>query len=96
MGLPKNTLTQEGLAILSEYLSSNLDIKRLKELALRVLCIKYLVKGMDFKGAFNRLVNKFDFPCPLFAQMRHLNGNDINLSTLTVYESVGSITFNTL
>lgn len=60
MGLPKNTLTQEGLAVLSEYLSGNLNIDRLKELALRVLCIKYLIKGYDFNVAFKRLLNKFN------------------------------------
>ena len=60
MGLPKNTLTQEGLAVLAEYLSGTLTIERLQELALRVLCIKYLIKGHDFSSAYRRLLHKFD------------------------------------
>ncbi len=57
MGLPVNTLTQEGLAILSEYLSDNLTVFRLKELALRVLTIKNMLNGYDFKHAFEYLVD---------------------------------------
>ncbi|NBC81896.1 MAG: flavohemoglobin expression-modulating QEGLA motif protein [Bacteroidetes bacterium] len=52
LGLPVNTLTQEGLAILSEMLSGNLSIERLKELALRVLCIQSLLRGKSFRDTF--------------------------------------------
>jgi len=37
LGCPANTNTQEGLAILCEYLSGHFSIKRLRTLALRVL-----------------------------------------------------------
>src|SRR5690606_18622273 len=36
-GLPKNVETQEGLAVFSEYMGGALSLKRLKELAYRVL-----------------------------------------------------------
>lgn len=59
LGLPVNTLTQEGLAVLAEYLSGNITLKRLKELGLRVIAANMLVKGFDFKKTFRRLVNDY-------------------------------------
>jgi len=55
-GLPLNTLTQEGLAILSEYFSGNLDVERLRILALRVIAVKMLVDGNDFRRTFLALL----------------------------------------
>jgi uncharacterized protein (TIGR02421 family) len=58
-GFPLATLTQEGLAILSEYLSGHLTIRRLKELALRVLAVNHMVKNYNFKLTFEYLVDTF-------------------------------------
>jgi uncharacterized protein (TIGR02421 family) len=58
IGLPVNTRTQEGLAVLSEYLSGNLTIDRLRELALRVLAIRNMLKGHDFKRVFAFLLEE--------------------------------------
>lgn len=55
IGNPLNTKTQEGLAILSEYLSNNLSIKRLKVLALRVIAVESLLKERSFKRTFGLL-----------------------------------------
>ena len=55
LGLPGNTYTQEGLAILSEYLSGNINLTRLKQLSLRVLAVEMMVSGMTFHTVFNRL-----------------------------------------
>ncbi|MEX2596138.1 MAG: flavohemoglobin expression-modulating QEGLA motif protein [Salibacteraceae bacterium] len=55
LGLPRNTYTQEGLAIMSELLSGCLSIGRLKELALRVLAVQSLTQGNDFKSTFEML-----------------------------------------
>jgi len=55
LGLPRNTYTQEGLAIMSELLSRSLSIKRLKELALRVLAVNSLTRGNDFKTTYEWL-----------------------------------------
>jgi uncharacterized protein (TIGR02421 family) len=52
IGNPLNTMTQEGLAILSEYLSNNLTIKRLKILALRVIAVDSMIKDRNFKRTF--------------------------------------------
>ncbi|MDG1260299.1 MAG: DUF1704 domain-containing protein, partial [Flavobacteriales bacterium] len=52
IGLPVNTKTQEGLAVLSEYLSGNITLKRLKQLGQRVIATDMMVKGSDFKKTF--------------------------------------------
>lgn len=59
LGLPGNTCTQEGLAILSEYQSGNLQLPRLKTLALRVLAVRLMVKNYDFSRTFKVLMNDF-------------------------------------
>lgn len=59
LGLPVNTKTQEGLAVLSEYLSGNITVKRLKELGLRVIATNLMVRGADFKKTYRRMVNDY-------------------------------------
>lgn len=60
LGFPNNTRTQEGLAILSEYLSGNLRVYRLKELALRVLAVQMMVSGMHFRQVFRVLTENHE------------------------------------
>ncbi|WP_051227526.1 flavohemoglobin expression-modulating QEGLA motif protein [Oceanospirillum beijerinckii] len=55
LGLPGNTMTQEGLAILNEYHTGNLPLKRLQSLAHRVLAVKAMLKHGDFHYTFNYL-----------------------------------------
>ena len=62
LGLPVNTLTQEGLAILSEYLSGNITIKRLKKLALRVVVTDMMCNGAEFIECFNYLIHQHNVP----------------------------------
>lgn len=57
LGTPLNTHAQEGLAILSEYLSGNISINRLQILSLRVLTIEKLLQGYDFKQTFAFLMD---------------------------------------
>lgn len=57
LGLPMNTETQEGLAILAEYLSGNISMKRLKKLAFRVIVADMMCNGADFIECYNFLVN---------------------------------------
>lgn len=52
-GLPKNVETQEGLAVLSEYMGGALTLKRLKELAYRVMAADSLIKGYSFPDTFD-------------------------------------------
>ena len=59
-GFPNNEETQEGLAVFSEYMSNNLTIKRLKELAYRVLAVNSLAKGYSFSKTFRLLHNGYD------------------------------------
>tara|TARA_R110002073_G_scaffold4213_1_gene28011 strand:+ start:150785 stop:151945 length:1161 start_codon:yes stop_codon:yes gene_type:complete len=59
-GFPGNVETQEGLAVFSEYMSGNLTIKRLKELAYRVLAVNSLAKGYSFSRTFRLLHNTYD------------------------------------
>ncbi|WP_369049120.1 flavohemoglobin expression-modulating QEGLA motif protein [Tenacibaculum sp. UWU-22] len=59
-GFPNNIETQEGLAVFSEYMSGNLTVKRLKELAYRVLAVNSLSKGYSFSKTFRLLHNAYD------------------------------------
>ena len=52
MGCPLNTTTQEGLAILCEYLAGYVTLSRLKVLALRVLAVHSMINEKDFKKTF--------------------------------------------
>jgi len=56
LGLPLNTLTQEGLAILAEYQSGYLTLNRLKRLALRAVAVDALCNGADFIECYNLLM----------------------------------------
>lgn len=60
LGLPVNTLTQEGLAILSEYLSGNITLNRLKKIALRVVVTDMMCNGADFIECFSYLTQQQD------------------------------------
>ncbi|CAL2103383.1 conserved protein of unknown function [Tenacibaculum sp. 190130A14a] len=59
-GFPNNVETQEGLAVFSEYMSGNLTLKRLKELAYRVIAVDALAKGYSFSKTFRLLHNTYD------------------------------------
>ena len=59
VGLPLNTLTGEGMAVLSEYLSGNFTMNRLRELALRVVAVDLMCDGSDFKECFNTLIQDY-------------------------------------
>lgn len=59
LGCPANTNTQEGLAILCEYLSGHFSIKRLRTLALRVLAVESLIKERDFRHTFMLLKEQY-------------------------------------
>lgn len=62
LGLPVNTKTQEGLAILAEYLSGNITLKRLKKLAMRVIVTDMMCSGADFIECFNYLNQNQNVP----------------------------------
>ncbi|WP_083917353.1 flavohemoglobin expression-modulating QEGLA motif protein [Thiomicrorhabdus arctica] len=59
LGLPGNTYTQEGLAILSEYMTGNMNLPRLKTLALRVIAVKMMINQYDFSHTFKTLMNDY-------------------------------------
>jgi len=59
LGLPLYTMTQEGLAIFSEYMAGVLNINRLRELALRTVAITFMLKGYDFRRTFLYLVEEY-------------------------------------
>lgn len=60
LGLPLNTLTQEGLAVLAEYLSGNLSLNRLKKLALRTIMVDMMCNGADFLDCFHSLIRDYE------------------------------------
>ncbi|MEC3907929.1 tyrosine/phenylalanine carboxypeptidase domain-containing protein [Tamlana sp. 2201CG12-4] len=59
-GFPNNEETQEGLAVFSEYMSNNLTVTRLKELAYRVMAVDSLAKGYSFSRTFRMLNNQYE------------------------------------
>lgn len=59
LGLPINTRTQEGLAVLAEYLSGNITLKRLRTLGLRVIAIDMMCNGADFKESYHHLLSTY-------------------------------------
>ena len=59
LGLPGSTETQEGLAIISEYLSGNLTLARLKTLAHRLMAVHMMVQNFDFSRTFKALNDDF-------------------------------------
>lgn len=62
MGCPVNTMTQEGLAILCEYLAGYMTLSRLKVLALRVLAVDSMIEEKDFKKTFLFLKEQHEVP----------------------------------
>ncbi len=58
-GIPNNVVTQEGLAVYSEYMSGCLTLTRLKELSYRVIAVDSLAKGYDFSGTFDLLHGQY-------------------------------------
>ncbi len=59
-GFPNYDETQEGLAVFSEYMSNNLTVRRLRELALRVIAVDSLAKGYSFSRTFRLLHNEYE------------------------------------
>ncbi|MFT4601251.1 MAG: hypothetical protein ACI857_001429 [Arenicella sp.] len=59
VGLPINTRTGEGMAVLAEYLSGNFTMNRLRQLALRVIAVDLMCNGADFKECFNTIVKNY-------------------------------------
>jgi uncharacterized protein (TIGR02421 family) len=58
-GFPNNVETQEGLAVLSEYMSGNLNLTRLQELAYRVIATDSLTKGYSFAATFDLIHSQY-------------------------------------
>ena len=78
LGFPTNTYTQEGIAVLTEYLSGYLSIKRLKELALRVVAVDMMINGLDFKAVYHELVNSY-----------YIEPNDAFIMTTRIFRGGG-------
>lgn len=62
LGLPGNTMTQEGLAILNEFHSGNMCLTRLQGLALRVIAVKEMLKYGDFRHTYSYLHEEMKMP----------------------------------
>lgn len=78
VGMPLNTLTQEGLAILCEYLSGCLSVKRLRKLALRVIAVSSMIQERSFKRTFSQLKDEY-----------HISDEDAFTITTRVYRGGG-------
>jgi uncharacterized protein (TIGR02421 family) len=61
VGLPGYDETQEGLAVLAEYVSGGLDPLRMRLLAGRVIAIRRLLDGARFLDIFGELRERYSF-----------------------------------
>jgi uncharacterized protein (TIGR02421 family) len=61
VGLPGYDETQEGLAVLAEYVSGGLDPQRLRLLAARVVAVARMLEGAEFLDIFGELHDKHEF-----------------------------------
>jgi uncharacterized protein (TIGR02421 family) len=62
IGLPGYDETQEGLAVLAEYLTGGLDPRRLRVLAARVVAIGRMLDGAEFVEIFETLRADYGIP----------------------------------
>ncbi len=62
IGLPGYDETQEGLAVLAEYLTGGLDPRRLRVLAARVVAVGKMLDGADFLEIFESLRTDYRMP----------------------------------
>jgi uncharacterized protein (TIGR02421 family) len=62
IGLPGYDETQEGLAVLAEYLTGGLDPRRLRVLAARVIAVGKMLDGQGFLEIFEGLRNDYSIP----------------------------------
>ncbi|MGB1384723.1 MAG: tyrosine/phenylalanine carboxypeptidase domain-containing protein [Flavobacteriales bacterium] len=78
IGTAISTKTQEGLAVLSEYLSGNTTMRRLKELAARVVAVDMMVRGADVVETYRHLTTQV-----------HMKPDDAWTLTTRVYRGGG-------
>ncbi|MFA5504733.1 MAG: tyrosine/phenylalanine carboxypeptidase domain-containing protein [Vulcanimicrobiota bacterium] len=62
LGLADYIEFQEGIAVLSEFLSGHLSKPRLRYLALRVLAVDNMIKGAAFPESFRKLREAYEVP----------------------------------
>jgi uncharacterized protein (TIGR02421 family) len=62
IGLPGYDETQEGLAVLAEYLTGGLDPRRLRVLAARVVAVDKMLDGAEFLDIFESLQAEHRIP----------------------------------
>ena len=62
IGLPGYDETQEGLAVLAEYLTGELDPRRLRVLAARVVAVGKMLDGAGFLEIFESLRAEHQIP----------------------------------
>jgi hypothetical protein len=62
IGLPGYDETQEGLAVLAEYLTGGLDPRRLRVLAARVVAVGKMLEGAEFLKIFESLRTERGIP----------------------------------
>ncbi len=61
VGVPGYEQLQEGLAVLSEYMTGGLNNARMRTLAARVVAVHHMVAGNPFVDTFDLLVGKYLF-----------------------------------
>ncbi len=61
LGVPGYEQLQEGLAVLSEYMTGGLTNQRMRTLAARVVVVHHMLAGNSFADTFDLLTDKYQF-----------------------------------
>lgn len=61
VGVPGYEQLQEGLAVLSEYMTGGLNNQRMRTLAARVVAVHHMLAGSPFVETFDLLMSKYEF-----------------------------------
>ena len=78
LGSPRTTKTQEGLATLAELITLNMEIGRLRRLALRTKAVHEALNGADFIEVFKLFLNSKQSETESFySAMRVFRGGDV-------------------
>lgn len=72
LGHPGTTRTQEGLAVLAEFMSGAMDLDRLRRLADRTRAIDMAIEGADFVEVYRWFVERMEDPEQSFEAARRV------------------------
>ncbi|MBX7138725.1 MAG: flavohemoglobin expression-modulating QEGLA motif protein [Oligoflexia bacterium] len=89
LGAPRTTRTQEGLALFAEFITTSIDINRLRRIALRVKAIDMAMQGADFIEIFKFFMDSDQGEVESFqSAARIFRGGDVRGRSVFTKDSV--------